>query len=163
MSVPEALSTTTFQHAVLLYPVATALHVWDEWPAFPRWSRRYASPAYSDREYVRTHVAAVLVATASAALLSATAPAWLVFAFFALAFGPGVFCNALFHSAASLRTRSLCPGVLSSVTLYLPLAGWLGWLALRDHLLSSRGLLIALLLAALGHAAEVGHNVFKRW
>ncbi|MFN8640255.1 MAG: HXXEE domain-containing protein [Candidatus Binatia bacterium] len=163
MSPLDALSAATFRHAVLLYPLATALHVCDEWPRFPRWARRFASPAYSDAEYVRTHGATVLIATASAALLWATAPPWLVFAFFALAFGPAVVCNALFHAGASLRTRTPCPGVLSSLTLYLPLAAWLGWLALRDALLSPRALLVALLVAAGLHAAEVGHSVFKRW
>ncbi|HSQ01601.1 MAG TPA: HXXEE domain-containing protein [Candidatus Dormibacteraeota bacterium] len=163
MRVIEALSAPTFQHAVLLYPIATALHVYDEWPEFPRWARRFASPAYSDREYVRTHAATVLLAIAGAVLLWAAASPWLVFLFFAFLFGPGVFCNALFHSAASLRTRSHCPGVRSSVLLYLPLAGWLAWLAVRDRWLTPRQLLLALVIAALGHVAEVGHTVFKRW
>lgn len=163
MSLLEALSATTFQQAVLLYPIATALHVYDEWPNFPRWARRFASPAYSEREYVRTHVAAVLLATAGAGLLWVAAAPWLVFLFFAFLFGPGVFCNALFHGAASLRTRSRCPGVLSSALLYLPLAGWLAWLAVRDQWLTPRGLLLALVIAAVGHVAEVGHSVFKRW
>ena len=163
MSPLDALSTATFQHAVLLYPIATALHVRDEWPRFPRWARRFASPAYSDREYVRTHVATVVLAVAGAALLWAAASPKLVFAFFAFLFGPGVFCNALFHAGASVRTRSVCPGVLSSAILYLPLAGWLAWLAVRDGLISPPVLLLALVIAAVGHVVEVGHTVFKRW
>jgi len=37
------------------------------------------------------------------------------------------------------------------------------WLAVRDQWLTPRRLLLALAIAALGHGAEVGHTVFKRW
>ena len=88
---------------------------------------------------------------------------WLVFAFFAVAFGPGVFCNALFHIGASIRFRTYCPGALTGLLVYLPLAGILGALALHEGLMSGRSLLAALVVAPIVHTVEVGHNVFKRW
>ena len=49
----------SFNSAILLFPVAVILHILEEWPGFPRWVRRFASPEYSNREYVFTHVLAV--------------------------------------------------------------------------------------------------------
>jgi hypothetical protein len=152
-----------FRSAVLLFPIATALHVLDEWPGFPRWARRFASPRYSDRAYLITHALAVAMALATAALLRALPVPWLSFAFFAFVLGPGVFCNALFHAAASAWSRSLCPGVITGVLLYLPLSGLLAGLALREGLLTFPALLAALVIAAAFHTLEVGHNVFDRW
>ena len=156
-------SNLSFRQAVLLYPVATALHVLEEWPGFPRWARRFAAPAYSDREYLVTHVVTVLVAVVAAGTLRAFPDPRLVWVFIAFVFGPAVFCNALFHAGASLASRAYCPGVRTGLLLYLPLSCALVALALREGLLSGRSLLVALCLAALCHAAEVGHNVFKRW
>src|SRR5215471_8578581 len=45
--------------AVWLYPVATVLHVREEWPGFPGWARRFASTRYTDREYVAVHAATI--------------------------------------------------------------------------------------------------------
>lgn len=77
--------------------------------------------------------------------------------------GPGVFSNALFHTGASLVSRTYCPGVITSLVAYLPLSSTLAWLALREHLLSVPSLLALLPLVSAFHTLEVGHNVFKRW
>ncbi len=156
-------TTLSFHDAVLLFPVATALHVLEEWPRFPRWARRFASPRYSDREYLITHAIAVGLALVTAVGLRVLPIPWVVFLFFAFLFGPGVFCNALFHAAATVRSRAYCPGVLTGLFLYLPLSFLLAGLALRDGLLSGLSLLAALCIAVAFHTLEVGHNVFKRW
>jgi hypothetical protein len=133
----------SFRDAVLLFPLAVALHVFEEWPGFPAWARRFASPRYSDRAYAITHVFAIALALASMLLLRAFPAPWLVFAFFAFVFGPGVLCNAFFHAGASLASRTYCPGVVTGLAVYLPLFGLLATLAF--------------------HTLEVGHNVFERW
>ncbi len=152
-----------FRNAVALYPLATLLHILEEWPRFPRWARRFASPQYSDREYQLTHVAAVAIAAVVFLLLSNFTRSWLVFLFFAFVFGPGVFWNAFFHMAATIRTRAYCAGVVTGLLIYLPLSLLLGRLALREGLISAPLLSIALAVALAAHIVEVGHNVFKRW
>jgi len=157
------LAALHFRDALLAFPLAVLLHVFEEWPRFPVWARRFASKHYSDRAYVVTHVFAVALALAAAVLIRSFPLPWLVFAFFALIFGPGVFCNALFHLGASLATRSYCAGAVTGLVVYLPLALLLAGLAAREGLIGATGLAAALGVAAVFHTLEVGHNVFARW
>jgi hypothetical protein len=152
-----------FRHVVLLWPVLTGLHVWEEWPGFPVWARRFASPRYSDREYVVTHVWTVGIAVAGATLLSVCPRPVVVFAGFALALGSAVAWNGCFHLAATLWSRSYCPGTVTGVALYLPFAVWVARLAVRDGVIANGWLAAAFAVALVGHVAEVGHTVFKRW
>jgi hypothetical protein len=164
MDGPEvALSAFSFRDVVLLYPLAVALHVFEEWPGFPVWARRFASPRYSDRAYAITHAFAIALALGTALLLRACPAPWLVFGFFAFVFGPGVLCNAFFHAGASLASRSYCPGVVTGLAVYLPLAAALTALAAREELIGAPVLGLALGIAAAFHTLEVGHNVFERW
>jgi hypothetical protein len=163
METASALSGLSFHGAVLLYPLATVLHIVEAWPAFPRWARRFASPLYDDREYLRIHVAAVAIAVLAALAVRAFPAAWIVFTFFAFVFGPGIFWNALFHAWGSVISGRYCPGVLTGLMVYLPLSFLVAGLAVRDGLIGEPALLIAALIGAAFHVAEVGHNVFKRW
>jgi hypothetical protein len=87
MNAPDLLfRLLTFRTAVLLYPVATVLHVADEWPGFPRWARRFACARYSDREYTITHVLAVGIS-----ITSLTATLVVAVAFHTLEVGHDVF------------------------------------------------------------------------
>ena len=81
--------------------------------SLPRWARQYASSTYSDREYLITHAVALASALVAAVILAHSPRDWMVFAFFALAFGPGVFCNALFHIGATMWFRAYCPGAVT--------------------------------------------------
>jgi hypothetical protein len=103
-----------------------------------------------------------LAATAALAVRAFPRP-WVVFLFFAALFGPAVFCNALFHAGATVASRRYCPGVVTGLVAYLPLAALLAILAVRDGLIAPAALGGALLAAAVVHTLEVGHNVFKRW
>lgn len=154
----------SFNSAILVFPVAVVVHVLEEWPRFPRWARRFASPRYSDREYALTHALAVLGAVIAVAILRAfPAHCLLSAAFFAIVFGPGVFWNAWFHAGATVLTRTYCPGVVTGLAVYLPLSILLIVLAVRDGLVTPRFLFIAFGIGALVHIVEVGHTVFKRW
>lgn len=152
-----------FRHAVLLYPLATALHVREEWPRFPVWARRFACARYDDREYVVTHAATIGLAVLGAGLLAWSPQPVLVAGFFALVFGPGVFWNGWFHLGATAWSGRYCPGAISGALCYLPLGILLGRLAVRDGLLSGGALAAAAGAALVVHVVEVGHNVFKRW
>ena len=152
----------SFEHVVVLFPVAQALHVWEEWPGFPRWARRFASSKYSDREYIVTHIAAVSMACVAVLLVRALPTPVVIFSFFALIFGPGIGWNAMFHTGAALRSRTY-PGVVTGLLVYVPLSVVLAVLAVRDGLIGGPALVTAYAPALVFHILEVGHNVFKRW
>ena len=152
-----------FHDAVLLLPVASLLHVVEEWPRFPRWARRFASDRYSDREYITIHAVSLLASLTSALLLFSFPATWLLFALTAVVVGPGIFWNSFFHLFATLKTRTYCAGVLTGLALYVPLCAVLARQAVREALISPALLGAALGVALVVHVAEVGHNVFKRW
>jgi len=154
----------SFANVILLFPVAVALHIAEEWPGFPQWVRRHASARYSDREYLATHALALVIAVLAAALLRASLTQPIISSlFFTLVFAPGIFWNAWFHAGATVVTRSYCPGVVTAVTVYLPLSALVVVLALRDGLCTPRLLFVTFSIGAVVHGLEVGHNVFKRW
>src|SRR5262249_32662206 len=139
-----------FRDAVLLLPVASFLHVLEEWPRFPRWARRFASDRFSDREYMSIHAISLLAALASALVLSHFPATWLLFALTAVVIGPGIFWNSFFHLVATLGSRTYCAGLLTGMALYVPLCAVLARQAIRDGLISP-----ALLVTALGVALAV--------
>ena len=68
-----------------------------------------------------------------------------------------------FHAAASVGSRTYCPGVMTGVIIYVPLSVLLAGLAMREDLVASSQLPAMLAVALAFHTLEVGHNVFKRW
>jgi hypothetical protein len=152
-----------FRTAVLLYPLATIAHVLEEWPGFVAWAQRFASVTYSPREYVTTHIAAVFLSTLAALAVRTVPGMGSGLLFFGVLFGPSITCNALFHIGGTVLTRTYCPGVVTSLLLYLPATVVLIGAALRDGVLSPTVLVATMLFAAVFHVAEVGHNLFKRW
>jgi hypothetical protein len=152
-----------FRDAILLLPVASFLHVLEEWPGFPRWARRFASDRYSDREYLMIHAVSLLAALASAVVLSYFSATWLLFGLTAVVIGPGIFWNSFFHLAATLGSRTYCAGLFTGMALYVPLCAVLARQAIRDGLIGPALLAISLGVGLVVHVVEVGHNVFKRW
>jgi hypothetical protein len=81
----------------VLFPFAVVLHVFEEWHRFPKWARRFASAAYSDREYIVTHTLAVVFAIGAVGIVRAFPRHPIVlFGFLAIVFGPGAFCMLCF-------------------------------------------------------------------
>ena len=117
----------TFHRAVVLFPLAVALHVYEEWPG-----ARAAGP-----------VGAVC-------LLRLNLRSRDLF-------------NALFHLGATIRYRQYCPGAITGMVLYLPLAIVLLALSIREAAIGPQAVVWALTVAAVFHTLEVGHSVFKRW
>jgi hypothetical protein len=99
---------------LVLFPLGVALHVAEEWPGFPRWARRFASAQYSDREYITTHVVAVVLAIGAVGAVRWLPTTPVLFGFLAVVFGPGVFCNAWFHIGGTVLSRTYCPGVITA-------------------------------------------------
>jgi hypothetical protein len=113
----------TFSQVILLVPAATLLHVLEEWPGFPRWARRFASPHYTDREYLVVHGVGLATSLVAALVVSRFPSPWLLVPFFAFLVGPGIFWNALFHVGATFVSRTYCPGAVTGLLLYAPLSG----------------------------------------
>jgi len=153
----------SFHTAVLLYPLATVAHVLEEWPGFVAWAQRHGSTTYSRRGYVTTHVAAVALSVMAALAVRTVPGVWSGLLFFGAFFGPSIACNALFHIGGTVLTRTYCPGVMTSVLLYLPATIVVIGTALRDGVLNPGALAATMVFAAVFHVAEVGHNVFARW
>jgi Protein of unknown function with HXXEE motif len=157
------VSQTTFRVAVWLFPAAFVLHVAEEWPRFINWAQRHASSRYTQHDYIIIHLAGIASAIMMAAIVSRFPNRTLVFLFFAFAFAPGLLCNTFFHAGATLVTREYCPGVITAMTIYIPVFSFVCRLAWRENLVSVTTLPSALLIAAAFHTWEVGHNVFKAW
>ena len=163
MSARTLAAKLTFRDAVWLFPAAFALHVFEERPRFTNWARRNASDLFTQQDYDTIHLAGVIAAIVFAALMWRFPHRVLVFAFFAFVFAPGLFFNTFFHAGATVITREYCPGVITALTLYLPVFFFLSRLAWRENLMSAGALTAALIIGGAFHTWEVGHNVFKAW
>jgi hypothetical protein len=154
---------TTFREAVWLFPIAFTLHVAEESPRFTTWARIHASAQFTMREYVKIHIAGIISAVFFAALMSRFPNRSLIFLFFAFVFGPALFFNTIFHVGATVVTRTYCPGLITALTLYMPVFYVLSRAVWSENLLRGTAFGAALVIAGAFHFWEVGHNVFKAW
>jgi len=157
------LSRVTFRDAIWLFPPAFTLHVLEEWPRFTGWAKRYASPLFTQRDYNTIHVAGIIASLLFTLIVWRFPNRAVVFVFFAFVFAPSLFFNTLFHAGATVVTHEYCPGVITAVTLYLPIFFLVSSAAWRENLLDLRKLIVVLIVAGSFHLWEVGHNVFKAW
>ena len=129
-SASTVVSKVTFREAVWLFPPSFILHVLEEWPRFTSWAQRYASALYSQRDYDAIHIAGIVSSVIFATIVSLFPISAVVFVFFAFVLAPGLFFNTLFHAGGTVVTRQYCPGVITALTLYLPVFLFLCRLAL---------------------------------
>jgi Protein of unknown function with HXXEE motif len=153
----------SFRSAVWLFPIAFTLHVLEELPRFTVWAQTYASPMFTQTDYLRIHIAGGICAFIAAAVVWRFPNRIVVFAFLTFMFTPSLFFNTLFHAGATLYFRAYCPGVLTALIVYLPLYGYVSVLANRSGVIGARTGLVSFVTAGVFHLAEVGHNVFKAW
>ena len=59
----------SFREAVWLFPFAFTLHVLEEVRQFTTWANRHASPLFTFQEYLKIHIAGVIVAFVAAAVI----------------------------------------------------------------------------------------------
>src|ERR1051326_4953032 len=157
------LARVTFRDAIWLFPPAFTLHVLEEWPRFTSWTKRYASPLFTQRDYITIHVAGIIASLLFTIIVSRFPNPALVFVFFAFILAPSLFFNTLFHAGAPAVTHEYCPGVITSLSLSLPIFFFVSSVAWRENLLDLRRFIVVLIVAGSFHIWEVGHNVFKRW
>src|SRR5215510_14434738 len=117
----SSLSRLTFRDAIWLFPPAFSLHDLEEWPRFTSWAKRYASPLFTQQEYNTIHIAGIIASFLFTLLVWRFPNRTVVFVFFAFIFAPSVFFNTLFHAGATVVTHEYCPGVTTTLTLYLPI------------------------------------------
>ncbi len=163
VSARSLVSKVTFHEAVWLFPPSFILHVLEEWPRFTSWAQRYASPLYSQQNYETIHIAGIIGSIVFATIVWMFPVRAVVFVFFAFVLAPGLFFNVLFHAGATVVTSEYCPGVITALTLYLPVFLLLCRLAWSENLLNAPTLISGLVIAGAFHTWEVGHNVFKAW
>jgi uncharacterized protein with HXXEE motif len=157
------VSTLTFREAVWLFPLAYTLHVSEEVWQFTNWARRYASPLFTFRDYLAIHLAGIVVSIIAAAALWFFPNKAVVFVFFTFIFTPAIFFNILFHAGATAAFGVYCPGLISALTLYPPLFYLVSRRASGEGFLSGNLSWLSFVIAGVFHAADVTHNVFKRW
>ena len=157
------VETLTFRQAVWLFRPAFVPHVFEEWPRFTGWAKHHASNQFTQRDYNSIHVAGIIGSILAALIVFWFSNRTVSFLFFAFVFTPSVFFNTLFHVGASILTRTYCPGVITAVTIYLPLFALVSELAYKEDLLNIGSVVATLLVGGVFHTWEVGHDVFKAW
>ena len=70
--------------------------------------------------------------------------------------------NAFVHVAGSLRAKAYAPGLVTAVILYVPLSLVAFVMAVKEDLVSTQGLIIAMALGVLYHILLVGYLWFAR-
>jgi hypothetical protein len=152
-----------FSQAIWMFPAAFIFHVAEEWPNFITWAQQYASTAYSSQDYVRIHLAGIVVALLSTALITHFKARPLVFLWFAFIVMPSLFWNMFFHACSTLVFHTYSPGTITAIALYPIVFYLISNRAINQRLIARKFWIIALWVAGIFHTWEVGHNVFRRW
>ncbi|HYK87558.1 MAG TPA: HXXEE domain-containing protein [Acidobacteriota bacterium] len=155
------LNRLTLRQAVWLFPIAYALHILEEAPQFPSWAQRYASQAFTPRDFLTINSVGIALAVLYALLISRYPRKWSVILFFSLGLAPGMFFNILFHVGATAAYGVYCPGLITALVIYPPVFVFLSRLAYQEHFLTGRTSLMAFAFAGAFHTLEVGIDVFK--
>jgi hypothetical protein len=98
--------------------LAMCAHVAEELPRFPAWATRHFGTTTTEW-FVISHIPLVAIAayiSVAAARTGAGAAIWWLFVFQA-----ALFCNAVFHVAATIVLREYSPGVVTALLVYSPL------------------------------------------
>jgi hypothetical protein len=102
---------------------APLVHIVEEWPRFPGWATEHFGTT-SPRFYLISHIPIVAViawAAYPASRSDASSRSIWFLAMIVAALG----ANGLFHAGATVRFGAYSPGLVTSVGVYLPLAGYL--------------------------------------
>lgn len=162
-SIDRSRARLSFRGAVWLFPFAYALHVLEELPRFTSWAQHYASSLFTRSEYIEIHVAGIIGALIAAAAVWRYPNRIVVLLYFTFMLTPAAFYNTLFHTGATLYFGAYCPGLFTSVLVYLPMYSLVSVLAFREGRIKTAPALISCVVSGVYHVAEVGHNVFKAW
>jgi Protein of unknown function with HXXEE motif len=149
----------TFRRAAWLLPAAFAVHVAEESQGFTAWAQRHASPRYSRRDFWRNNAVGMAMTLAGTALVTRTRDPRAVYPYYTAVLTQQALFNPAFHSATTVAWRTYSPGLATSV-LFLPVWVLATRAALREDLVSRRGVAASIGVGAAIHAWAVADQVF---
>jgi uncharacterized protein with HXXEE motif len=148
--------------AALTFVGAFALHVLEEAPGFTAWARRHACERYTQRDFVRNNTLGLGITGAATYVLarSSRRRGGVFLVYYSTIFTQQALFNTIFHAGTTVAWRAYSPGLITSLTLFLPL--WLRTthLALDDGLITRRRAVLASALGGAIHAGAVAQQVF---
>jgi hypothetical protein len=139
---------------------AFALHVLEEAPGFTHWVNRYASERYTQRDFVRNNALGLAGTAGATALVTRSSSRPLFLGFYTVVVTQEALWNTVFHGVMAGRHRAYSPGLATALMLFLPLWWRVTRLAVREGLLTRRGVALAALAAGALHALVVARQVF---
>ena len=140
---------------------AFALHVLEEAPGFTAWARRHASERYTQRDFLRNNALGLGITGAATYVLARSSRRRGVFlVYYSTIFTQQALFNTVFHTGTTIAWREYSPGIITSLTLFLPLWWRLTRQALDDGLLTRRGAVLASAVGGTIHAGAVAQQVF---
>jgi hypothetical protein len=133
-----------FGRLLWLFPIIYFLHIVEESNGFAEWVNGVLQGRFSSLLFYLANawfMVVLLVLTRLASRRRTEATVGLLFFFASGQF----FWDAVFHVYAENHFGSYSPGFFTAVFLYLPVYGYLGYVALRERFLSPRGWLLGLI------------------
>ena len=146
--------------AAKLLPAAFALHVLEEAPGFTDWARRHASERYTQRAFLRNNALGFALTGIATAAVVRFSGSRLFLAWYSAVLTQQALFNAAFHVGTTAAWRERSPGLVTSVTLFLPIWFAVTRRALRDGLLTRRSLAATVTAGGVIHGAAVAQQVF---
>jgi uncharacterized protein with HXXEE motif len=149
----------TFRRAAWLLPAAFALHIADEAPGFVVWARRHASERYTARDFWRNNVVGMAMTLAGTGLVTRTRDPRAVYPYYAAVLTQQALFNPAFHAGTTVAFGEYSPGSATS-PLFLAVWALATRAALREELVSRRGVAASIAAGAAIHAWVVADQVF---
>ncbi|APR75391.1 Hypothetical protein A7982_00737 [Minicystis rosea] len=136
-----------FFRLIWLFPAAFALHITEESLGFPRWVTQVLGGSMDVRAFYVNNAVFMLILVSLCALAARTRARWAV-ALLYLWTTAQELCNALFHLYTQVVFNAYSPGLFTAMLLYIPVNGYLIYLALRERMLPRLFMPIALVIGA---------------
>ena len=154
------MTRSELRRTARLITPAFALHVLEEAPGFTDWVNRYASERYTQRDFVRNNALGLVGTAGATGLVTRSGSRPLFLAFYTGVLTQEALWNTAFHAVMTGRHRAYSPGLVTALVLFLPLWWRVTRLAMREGLLTRRGVALAALAAGALHALVVARQVF---
>jgi hypothetical protein len=153
------------QFLLLLAPLLFAAHIAEEAPGlfsagYVSWFNSFVSPRLGESNFWRANLTPFLITLLLAALTVWIGRLWMAYVLLVW-LSHFVLANALFHIIATLAMLRYSPGLVTSVTLYLPFFLWFVWYLHRRHRASREIILLISALAGFPMYLQIYMVVFR--
>jgi Protein of unknown function with HXXEE motif len=146
-------------HLIWLFPAVYAVHVTEESLGFPRWVTTVLGGDMDVRAFYVNNAGFMVLMIGLCALAAWKRAPWAYGALFVWTTGQQL-CNAVFHVYAQIVFNAYSPGVVSAVFGYVPVYGYLTYLAVRERLFPRWLIPIALAAGAIGMVFTVWAGLY---